>query len=283
MGAVIAALIAGPATAENNKSWGIDTEHLFGFLTGTDIGEVGEKEIETETTGRFSKRTGSYNALSQTLSVEYTASKNLRLELGAILGYHNISGVTGFDDLRRGNFQGVSFEMRYRLLDRQSAPFGLSILAAPRWAQIDEASGQRVQQFGGDLAILMDKELVPNRVVTAFNFQYTPEATKLRATGVWSRDATLGVSNALMAQVSPGLFVGAEARYMRAYDSLDLDRFAGHALFLGPNIFYKPSERWRVTAAWSFQVVGKAIGYSASLDLMNFERHQVKLRIGYQF
>jgi hypothetical protein len=45
--AMIAAVMSTIAYAE------IDTEHLFGFLTGTDIGEVGEKEVESETTGQF--------------------------------------------------------------------------------------------------------------------------------------------------------------------------------------------------------------------------------------
>ena len=45
------------------------------------------------------------------------------------------------------------------------------------------------------------------------------------------------------------LFVGAEARYLRQYESLGFDAFAGQALFVGPNLFFKPSERWRVTAA----------------------------------
>jgi hypothetical protein len=45
--AMIAAVMSTIAYAE------IDTEHLFGFLTGTDIREVGEKEVESETTGQF--------------------------------------------------------------------------------------------------------------------------------------------------------------------------------------------------------------------------------------
>ncbi|HEV1992571.1 MAG TPA: hypothetical protein VGR34_06885 [Candidatus Dormibacteraeota bacterium] len=57
----------------------IDTEHLFGFTIGTDIGEVGEKEIEGQTTGRFGKRDGSYIALSQMLSAAAT-DKKLPLE-----------------------------------------------------------------------------------------------------------------------------------------------------------------------------------------------------------
>jgi len=31
---------------------GIDTEHLFGFMIGTDTGNVGEREFQSQTTGR---------------------------------------------------------------------------------------------------------------------------------------------------------------------------------------------------------------------------------------
>ena len=37
---------------------GIDTEHLFGFMIGTDVGNVGEREFQSETTGRFGKNGG---------------------------------------------------------------------------------------------------------------------------------------------------------------------------------------------------------------------------------
>jgi hypothetical protein len=270
----------GRALAEAPK---IDTEHLFGFLTGTDIGEDGDKEIESETTGRFNKRTGSYSSLSQKLAVEYTPAQNFRLEMGAIFGYHAVSGVSGLDDVRRGAFQGLSLEMRYRLLARERSPFGLAFLAEPHWSRIDDASGQQANQYGAGFAILVDKELIQNRAVAALNFLYEPDTTQSRITGAWSRNATVGVSTALMAQVHPGVLIGAEARYLRAYDSLGLDRFTGHALYFGPNVFVKPSERWRITASWSSQIAGKAVSDPASLDLTNFTRHQVKLRIGYQF
>src|SRR5262249_24552959 len=70
----------------------IDTEHLFGFTIGTDIGEVGEKEFESNTLSRLGKRAGSYSALSQSLSLEYTAVQNLRLEVSATGVYYDIVG-----------------------------------------------------------------------------------------------------------------------------------------------------------------------------------------------
>jgi hypothetical protein len=74
-----------------------------------------------------------------------------------------------------------------------------------------------------------------------------------------------------------------EARYMRSYDGLGLDTFMGHALFIGPTLYAKFAECCWVSAAWSAQVSGRAVNEGGALDLTNFERHQARLRFGYNF
>src|ERR1700680_2138002 len=176
----------------------IDTEYLFGFATGTDIGEVGEKEFESETTGRIKKRTGSYSALSQTNAIEFVPMRGFRVEVGAALSYHDISGVTELDSVRRGAFQGLSLDLRYQFLDRAQSPFGFTIQAVAHWGRIDDISGQPVDQYGSDFALLFDHELIPDHIVAAFNLRYQPETTRSRINGVWSQDATFGVSTGVM-------------------------------------------------------------------------------------
>jgi hypothetical protein len=271
-------LEVGPASADGRSSK-IDTEHLFGFTAGTDVGEVGEKELENTTVSRLGKIAGSYAALSHTLALEYVPLENLRIELGAIADYHAISGVSGFDSLHQASFQGASFELRYRLLKRDHASFGLALLAEPHWSRIDEASGQPANQYGTELAVLMDKEFIANRLVGALNLFYAPEVTARGAE--ISRESTLGVGAGVMAQVWPGVLLGVEARYLRAYQGLGLNGFAGHALFLGPNLSFESGGKWRVTMTWAAQVAGHAMNDPGALDLTNFERHQIRLRIGY--
>ena len=62
------------------RSATIETEHLFGFTIGSDVGEPGERELEGSVTGRFAKQNGSYNAGAGTMSVEYVPMANLRTE-----------------------------------------------------------------------------------------------------------------------------------------------------------------------------------------------------------
>ena len=47
---------------------GIDTEHIFGFMIGADVGEVGELEFQSQTTGRFAKSAGRYAAIYKSLA-----------------------------------------------------------------------------------------------------------------------------------------------------------------------------------------------------------------------
>jgi hypothetical protein len=261
----------------------IETEHLFGFTIGSDVGEVGEREIEGTVTGRFAKQTGSYNAASGTLSAEFVPLPNLRTEFTGALVSYDIAGVSGLADQRYTAFGGLSADIRYRVLDRATAPFGFAIGAEPHWGRADDVTGEPVNQYGVDFVAAADWEVIPDRVVAAFNLLYQPETMRSKVTGTWSQESTAGVAFAVMAQVHSGILVGGEARYLRKYDGFGLDTFAGQGFFIGPTVYFKLSERAWITAAWSAQVAGQATASVGSLDLVNFERRQARLLFGVNF
>ena len=265
----------------NERAEEVDTQFIFGFTMGADVGEVGEKEIESETVGRLGKKDGSYAALESQLRAEFTPNQRVRFEVGVPFAYHGISGVTGLDDLRRGAFNGVDFELRYRLFDRASAPFALTLGVEPHWARVDDRSGEPVANYGNEFSLAADKELIKDRVFAAINLLYDPEATLSRLTGMWEHQSLFGLTTAITNQVRPGTFLGAEMRYLRAYDGLALDALAGDALFVGPTFYVGLSKQFAVSGSWTFQVAGHTI--PGPLDLKNFERHQAKLRLMYTF
>jgi hypothetical protein len=268
---------------EGQKEREIDTEHLFGFNIGTDVGEVGDRELESQLDGAFGKRTGAYTALAPMLGYEWVPVKNLRLEVTTAFSYHDISGVSGLDDRQQGGFQGLSFEMRYRLLERELSGLGLTIDAEPHWGRFDETSGAPVDQYGADLRVLLDKDLIPDRLIGVVNLIYEPEAARSRITGEWTRESTLGASAGAMARVGSSLFVGVEARYLRRYDGLGLDQFSGHALFVGPMAFANLTPNWWISGALSVQVAGHAADDPGPLDLTAFARLETRFRLGYNF
>lgn len=261
----------------------VDTQFLFGFTQGSDVGELGEKEIESETVGRFGKADGSYAALTSELRAEFVPLENFRVEVGAIVNYSSISGVSGFDDRNEVQFGGFALEGRYRLLDRRVAPVGLTLSAEPHWTRIDDTSGELVANFGSEFVVAVDRELVENRIFAALNVRYDPEWTHLLARDVWLPQSTLGISAAVTAQVDAGVFFGIETHYVRGYDGAGANVFLGDALFVGPTTYLRLSKSFSVSAALSVQVAGIAVDVPGSLNLRDFERLQARLRLEYDF
>jgi hypothetical protein len=276
---IAVALVAATSGARAGE---FDTEHLFGFTTGTDVNHVGEREIESEVTDRLGKQAGLYNALSQTYEAKITPVENFRIGVATALAYFGIAGVPGVLDSQQSTLQGLSFEARYKLIDNKHGPFSLTIIAEPRWDRLDDISGAVVNGYGGTLTVAIDKELVANRLFGAVNVLYGSESSQLVAAGSWQHDSKAGISAALSTQIRPGLFIGGEVRYLRAYNGLGLDTFAGRAVFAGPTTYYQISKGFAVSAAWNFQVSGQTTS-GGSLDLTHYERQQALVRFNCMF
>jgi hypothetical protein len=110
---LVAAMACCSALLPNGiRAEGFDTEHIFAFMIGSDTGEVGEREFQSQTTGRFGKESGRYRAVGEELEAEFIPAKDMRIELGGSFAAYDINGVPGFDDRRRLAWQGVSVDFR---------------------------------------------------------------------------------------------------------------------------------------------------------------------------
>jgi hypothetical protein len=282
---VIIAIATAPIHAGGAKTLTdpVDTEHLFGFIEGADIGGMGEREIVIDTTLRAAKSTGSFANSASDLEFKYTAFENFRISAAAALAYYDIAGVTGISDARRAAIQSLSFDARFRLLDRSQAPFGLTLSVAPHWGLVDETSGVRTDHFGTEIHLFADRELAPDRLVGAINLLFANDRARLLASDGIEQESLLGAGAALAAQVLPGLWLGGEARYLRDYRGPALNVFSGQAVYVGPTLYARLGRKAFVSAAWDMQIRGRAIAAPGALDLANFERHQAKLRFGFEF
>ena len=281
--AFAAVLVLAQAAHADEDASAFDTDHLFAFSTGTDMDEPGTKELDAGITGRFGRNGGSYRAYEGELSFQYTAARNLQLQLAALGAYHRIKDVPDMDDLDRAAFGGLSAGVSYRLLDRATNAFGLAVSAEPYWTRVDDDSGERVNGYGSEFTIAADRELLPNLLVGVLNVSYEPEKTKSRVDGTWSRQNTTGLSGGLMLKLFDHVFAGAEARYLRRYDSLDFSAFAGRAFYLGPTVSITLSKNAWLTFGWSAQVAGRAADDDGALDIVNFDRHQGRVAFGVSF
>jgi hypothetical protein len=289
MAALMIAANGVSARAQDNPAvWrDVETKYIFGFTEGSGIGLEGEREFSPETVMRFGKRDGRYSASETKLEYEFTPNQYVQFELGPMVAWHNISGVTDLDDRKQADFSGFFGEIRYLLLDRgPSSPLAITLSAEPEWHRIDETSGARVKNFGLELKINADLELIQNRLYLGANLLYEPEATR-DPEGVgagWEKESTAGISGALSYRILPSVFVGAELWYLRHYDGSWLNNFTGDALYVGPTVYVQITPKIFMTAAWNTQVWGREVDNPGnSLNLEEFSRQRAKLKVAVEF
>ncbi|WP_424628376.1 hypothetical protein [Bradyrhizobium sp. SYSU BS000235] len=291
---VVLALLAGMGMGEpgevraedrstSEAFWSVDSEHMFGFTVGSDIGSAGEIEIEGEQDSGFGKRAGRYYAAMNSLQLKYTATDSFRIAPHVEFGHHAISSVPGMVDLNNLGIASGGVEFKYRFLNRVDAPFGLTLGVDTSMGRIDSGTGQRTRDYALDVSLALDRELIKNRLFGAINVVYAPSWARDHATGIWERAAATEISAALTNRIANGVFLGGEVRYLRAYETAGLSGFAGDAVFAGPTLYVMFSPRANMTLAWNVQVAGRSRDERDRLDLINFERHQVRLRFGFGF
>ena len=281
----IVAIAISPVRADDIKTQTgqVDTEHLFGFIEGADIGGKGERELVLDSTLRAGKSTGSFADTASVLEFKYTAFQNFRISAAATLAYYDIAGIAGINDARRAAIQALSFDARFRVLDRAQAPFGLTLSVAPHWGLVDETSGVRTDHFGTEVQLLADRELKPDRLVGAVNLLFANDRARLLASDGVEHESLLGAGAALATQIVRGVWLGGEVRYLRDYSGAALNAFSGQALYIGPTFYAQLGDKAFMSAAWNVQVSGGAATMPGALDLTNFERNQVKVRFGFEF
>jgi len=288
MAALVFAATCSVARAQDNPVVfrDVETKYVFGFTEGSGIGLEGEKEFSPETVMSFGKRDGRYRAGETKLEFEFTPNQYVQFELGPMVAWHDIKGVSGLDDRNETAFSGLFGEIRYLLLDRgPSSPLAITLSAEPEWHRIDETSGQRVTNFGLELKVNADLELVKNRLYLGANLLYEPEGTR-DPDGVgagWEKESTGGISGALSYRIIPSVFIGGELWYLRHYDGTWFNSFTGDAVFVGPTLYVQIAPKMFMTAAWNTQVAGHEVGGPGVFDLADFPRHRAKLKVALEF
>jgi hypothetical protein len=257
---LVSALAAsGFGKAQESRWQEVDTEHIFGFTEGANIGGKGEKELENTTIGHFG-RPGSFTVLTNEADFRYGLEEHFRASFGVLADYHDIHGVRDLTDRTALNFGGLSSEFRWQLMQRDVSPVDLTLSFAPQWQRIDDTGG-RVESYAFPIALLVDTALAPSKMFAAANLIYTP--------ATHANSAPLEFSPAIAAAVTDSVFLGAEIRHITRNQN---GFFTGHALFIGPSVFVNLSESVAFKVAWTAQIPDET---THRLDMVNFERHQV--------
>lgn len=263
-------------------------ENLWGYLYGTDTLPEGGTEIYNWLTLRTGKGKGTYRGWDEMLELEHGFTHRFQASFYLKGRSHRIAGGALEDDPERElarslDFNGVNLAFKYNLLSVYKDLFGLSLYLEPSYSRIDKISGERMNQFGLEGKLILQKNFFDDQLALAYNLSLEPEWAKFKASGERERELEVEHTVGLSYQVAPKWFLGLEGRYHAAYPEFKGPQEG--AFFLGPNIHYG-TEKWWATFTFLPQIAGHppTPGRGRNgLDFEEHERYEFRLKIAWVF
>jgi hypothetical protein len=270
--------VAAPIAAGDDQS----SEDVFGFTQGSDIAKAGEVGLSFELGGAFGRRDVTFRTLDLKSQIGFGLTDWLAVGPAITLGNRRFVDDSVPVSVNRTEVIGASLEIRMRMLDRRTAPVGLTLTVEPGYGRIDDI-GARTHAWVAATKLTFDRGFNNDAFILGGNLIWEPGVEKAQGTASWARSANAGFGVAGAFRLANGVYAGVEARQLWSYDSLGFSKNTGQALFVGPNLIAQINEHITISAAWNAQVSGQAKGDTRTLDLANFERHvgKVKVAIGF--
>lgn len=293
----VAALWIGTGTTASAE------ESQFAYVYTTDLLPAGAKEVEQWMTWRHQKIAGAYNQIEGRTEVEYGLSDRLQLALYANYAwtdaYHNgPSGATTppeqfadknpdpNSDYRSSRLIGVSGEAIYRLLSPYTDGVGLAVYVEP-------TIGPSFKEL--ETKVILQKNFLDDRLITAFNFTYAPEWRNLQdpanPTGKsWQEETDINFNFAASFRFASNWSGGFEFVNEHEYNSYRFTHQSNNGYFFGPTLHYG-GKNFFVTATaleqlpWakthSDTVDGSLVGGRVFDN--DYEKYRVRIKAGYYF
>ena len=263
----------------------VGNDDIFGFTSASELGDAGDTGFANENDGRIGKRSGSYGALNAKYQLSYAITPDFWVAGSGFLARNRVNNVPGFNNRNSFDFDGISIEIARRLITRsESNPLGITASIEPRWGRVDGETGLPSNSYGFGAKLFIDRVIVPGSVFWGSNVIWGPQ---------WSKDplvpgnnlitSTDLVSTALSWQFAPGIFLGAETRYFTQFARITPNRLQGQALYAGPTLLWKYTEKIVFNATFQPQIWGRSSASpNLALDMDNFERSLFRLKLAWQ-
>jgi hypothetical protein len=261
-------------------------DDIFGFTTPTDVGHPGDTGFANENDGRAGKRGGAYRALNARYELGHTPASDWWVGI-SLFAAHNLGrNVPGFADVNRTAFDGLSFEIEHRIVKRTVGnPFAVAVSLEPRWGLIDGVPGLPAHFVNAAFKLFVDAVVVPDKLFWGFNAIWAPQRAEDPADrSRWLSSSGILVSTAIAYQWSPKFFLGAEVRYLGSFSTIFPTQEIGHALYAGPTLLWKITDKVAFNTTFQPQIAGRSTGNpQRRLDLDNFEKAQFRAKLSIAF
>jgi hypothetical protein len=227
-----------------------------------------------------------YRALSARYELGYTFAPDWWVGGSLFASHNHAHNVLGLADVNRLAFDGLSFEIERRIVKRsQTNPFAVSVSMEPRWGRIDNVSGLSSHSLNVAFKVFVDAVVVPDKFFWGSNIIWAPQRAEAPSDrSKWLSSSAILLSSAIAYQVSPKFFVGAEARYLGSFTAIFPTREAGHAVYAGPTLLWKVTDKVAFNTTFQPQIAGRSTSNPGHrLDLDNFEKLQFRAKLSVAF
>jgi len=275
-----------------SPQWAAADENYFGYSYGSETTPKGSWEFYQWITWRHDKGEGEYDAFDFRTELEYGVTERLQAALYLNTAYHHTQDTGPLDDsgLREipnqddFGFQGVSMEFKYRLLSPYKDPIGLALYIEPSYSRINKISGITGTEYEIEPKIILQKNFLEDQLITVLNFTGEFEWERFPSDEPTERELKLELSGGAAYRVATNWHIGLEARVQAVYPNMNLGNREAWAFFAGPALHYN-AKKWWFTLSVMPQISGspRDPALSSRLHLEEFERTEVRLKLGYYF
>lgn len=252
----------------------------LGFTGSSDVAPAGGWLIETENTGRFGKIAGRYAGVRSDNKLGYGLTDSISLGLKVNAAHRSLEKVPMLQGGTRTTFEGLAGLVKWRALERGRAPFGLSLEVGPDWGRTNGGDGSAQESWSLDARASADVAVVGDWLYAGSNLAVSNEWAFPRGP---NRRTSFLEASAAIAVARPTWSLGVEARRLVGYGDLLFRRYSGAALYVGPTASVPLGKSSYLAGAWAIQATGDDPVSTRGLNLTAFERHQVRLKLGYTF
>lgn len=280
-------------------------EHIFSYVYGAETIPKGGMEFQTMVTNRWDKDLGRYRATELQGELEYGITD--RLQISGYLMFLDVdhkgafplddAGDPLYPDRDKFAFRGVKTQLKYNILSPYlNDGWGLALLLEPSYQTRFKVDGSKTKQFEIEAGVLVQKNLLDDQLVLAYNLILAREKRILVEDGD-AVEQEVEMYNYLGAtyRVAPKWYVGLEARHhMDVLKVPNGNTFKKnqYSTFIGPTVHYAAKEWW-ATLTYFRQIqgnptyaasVGETFGGSGeNLHLDENEKNELRLRVGFDF
>lgn len=253
----------------------------FAYLYTTDSLPKGHWEYEQWNTLRTGKAAGHYSSFDLDQEIEHGFTDNFQASFYVHSSFLHTRNVPDPDDATRNlenqdafDVNGVSVELKERLLSPYKDPIGLTLYLEPELGARNKLTGKDTVERALESKIVLQKNFLDDSLVLASNITFEPEWE--RSDGESSKELKNDYALGASYRVAPGWFTGVEFLNRRKFDDQDFAKQSVSAFFIGPALHYSAKAWWA-----SFTILPQIDSHSSTLG--EYEKLETRLKIGIDF